>query len=263
MKLSLDDLTALAKTAIDAAKQAGYLIADHAGRDDLVVEKKESGESLAAQVVTEVDRKSQAMILKAIEQACQTYDLGLLAEESEDDLSRFEKDYFWCIDPIDGTLPFIESRSGYAVSIALVSKEGVPCIGVVYDPLEKILYHAIKGVGAFRDEEPWNVRQTSSDSYETIDRGGAVMNACWVLENAPACFYKKPKPQDGGGCLWDYAATACLFESLGAWVSDMCGNPLELNRKESLYMNHKGVLFASNKAIAKELVLGMKDIDNT
>lgn len=250
MTLNGDDLFLLGEIAIKAAKKAGGMIAEHAGYD-IVFEKKEIGESLAAQVVTKVDLMSQEIILKHIEPTCKKYDFGLLAEESEDDLSRLEKDYFWCIDPIDGTLPFIESREGYAVSIALVSHAGVPCIGVIYDPLKKILYHAIKGVGAFRNEKVWGWKSEEHEFYETIDRGGAVMNACWVLENTPACFYKNPKSQNGGGCLWDYAATACLFETLGAWVSDIYGKPLELNRKDSTYMNHKGVLYASSRGVAK------------
>lgn len=248
MTLHLDDFKKLCAVAIQAAKEAGAFIASRAG-SPIAYERKDKGESLAAQVVTEVDRISQEIILRTISPTCKEYDLGMLAEEGEDDLSRFEKDYFWCIDPMDGTLPFIESRVGYAVSIGLVSREGVPMIGVVYDPLEKVLYHAVKGFGVFRNEKVWSVDLESDRNYQEIDRGGAVMNACWVLENAPACFYKKPKTQVGGGCVWDYAATACLFETMGAWVSDMHGKPLNLNPKESLYMNQKGVMFATSDKI--------------
>lgn len=252
MKLTEDQLIELSRVAIEAAREAGRMIADHAGQE-IEYEKKESGASLASQVVTEVDRKSQAIVLKHLMPTCPQYDLGMLAEESEDDGSRFEKDYFWCVDPMDGTLPFIESRPGYAVSIGLVSRDGVPHIGVVYDPLEHTLYHAARGVGAFFNEEVWSLSSPPSESYDEIDRGGAVMNACWVLEHGAACFYKKPKKTNGGGCVWDYAATACLYETLGAWVSDIHGQPLDLNREEAPYMNHKGILFASNHAIAKEL----------
>lgn len=251
MLLNKDQLVSLSQVAIEAAKQAGRLIADYAGKD-VVVEKKTTEACLAGQVVTDVDRQSQDIILKALAPTCRQYDLGLLAEESKDDLSRLKKDFFWCVDPMDGTLPFIESRPGYAVSIGLVSREGVPYIGVIYDPLQHTLYHAIKGVGAFRNEKLWDWTLPSKDeAHETIDHGGAVMNACWVLEKRGACFYKSPKSQNGGGCLWDYAASACLFETMGAWVSDIHGQPLELNRQEAPYMNHKGVLYASNRQIAK------------
>lgn len=255
MKLMTEDLLNLSKIAIKAAQEAGRMISDYASQD-IKVEHKESGTSLESQVVTEVDLLSQKIILDHIVPTCKIYDLGMLAEESVDDGSRFEKDYFWCIDPLDGTLSFINSQPGYAVSIALVSREGRSLIGVVYDPFTQTLYYAVKGAGAFRNQKPWNWNPTFSEPYKTIDSGGAVMNVCWLLEdnNESSYYLKNPKPKDGGGCLWDYAATACLFEEIGAFVSDAKGNLIDLNRRDSTFMNLKGVLYASNKVIAKKIL---------
>ena len=50
----------------------------------------------------------------------------VLTEETEDDGGRLRADYFWCVDPLDGTLPFIEGRPGSAVSIALIARDGTP-----------------------------------------------------------------------------------------------------------------------------------------
>lgn len=76
------------------------------------------------------------------------------------------------------------------------------------------------------------------------------MNAIWVLERAPACYFKFPKPGNGGGCIWDFAATACIYNELGAVASDIYGNALDLNRSDSAFMNHRGVLFASSADLA-------------
>ncbi len=249
MKLGVNDLQALCQVAIKAAKQSGDMIQEHTGCD-LAINHKPSGSSRASQIVTEIDLMSQEMILKHIHPTCEAYDLGLLIEESNDDLSRFEKDYFWCIDPLDGTLSFVEQRPGYSVSIALVSRKGRPCLGVVYEPLTQTLYSAVKGLGIFRDETVWDWRPNFDGSYETIYCRGAVLNACWVLEHAPACFVKRPKVQEGGGCLWDYAATACLFEEAGAVVSDSHGNRLDLNSRDSVFMNQTGIFYASHQEIA-------------
>ncbi len=253
MILSAVDLQTLSDIAISSAIDAAEMISANVGAD-IIVDKKKSGKSKAAQVVTEIDHKSQDLILNKLIPTCLEYDLGLLTEESEDDHSRFKKDYFWCIDPLDGTLPFVEARPGYAVSIALVSKAGRPVIGIVYDPVESVLYSAIKDMGAKKNGKRWRLETTTKKTAELIDRGGAVMNACWVLENASAYYKKNPKIYNGGGCLWDYAATAVIFNELGAWVSDASGKPLDLNRKDSVYMNHSGVIFASNKEIAKKIV---------
>ncbi len=55
--------------------------------------------------------------------------------------------------------------------------------------------------------------------------------------------------EEGGGSLWDYAATACLFEEMGSFARDSFGEILDLNSRDSLFMNRKGVLFASHKEI--------------
>lgn len=287
MKLNADHLAELVQLAISAAREAGALIASYAHRT-VAVETKAGGSSRASQVVTEVDLLCQDMILKALNPTFESFDLGLLTEELEDDFSRFEKGYFWCIDPLDGTLPFVESTPGYAVSIALVSRDGTPVIGVVFDPVEQTLYHAVRGQGTFRNTQPWNLTSAANTFTLITDRsfvqqpdyaeqvtkvegiaaklgytdvktvlfGGSVMNACWVLEQAAGCYYKLPKPQNGGGSVWDFAATACIFREMGAVATDMSGAALELNRRGSTFMNHRGILFASDESIAAAIKIG-------
>ena len=166
---------------------------------------------------------------------CGLIDAYLLTEESPDDRKRLTKDFFWCIDPLDGTLPFIESTPGYSVAIALVSRTGIPYLGVVFDPVKQTLYHALKGQGIFRNDSRWSLHtpepsssqaltfitdrsftehsqyssvlteleaianQCNYDGLKIIQQGGAAMNACWVLEQEPACYFKFPKPEAGGG----------------------------------------------------------------
>jgi len=288
MQLSDNDLYLLSQCAISAALQAGQKIVDFK-REKLTVNTKQGGSSFASQVVTEVDHLSQAIILQNLMPSCEIYDLALLTEESPDDGIRLEKDYFWCIDPLDGTLPFIEAIPGYSVSIALVSREGIPYIGVIYDPVEKTLYHSIKGQGAFRNGEPWQLSAQSTtqaplvfisdrsfakhpqykevlnqlqsiakkrhySDMEIIQQGGAAMNACWVLEKSPACYFKFPSKHAGGGGLWDFSASACLFNEMNANVSDIYGQNLDLNRADSIFMNHRGVLYAPDESLAKLIV---------
>ena len=152
MKLTSADLIDLAQLAVTTAGRAADHIRSEIG-DRREIRCKEGGSSHASQVVTEVDLESQRLILEALRDSIATYDLGLLTEESQDDASRHACDYFWCIDPLDGTLPFIENVAGFSVSIALVSRAGVPVIGVITDPRTDTIYHAIPDGGAFRDGE--------------------------------------------------------------------------------------------------------------
>jgi len=277
----LADLRGLTECAMEAALAAGKVIQSYCGGEVEVFSKK-GGDTLASQVVTEVDRKAQDAILEVLRPSIDQYNLALLTEESEDDGSRFQQEYFWCIDPLDGTLAFSEGENGYAVSIGLVARDGSPQIGVVYDPVREVLWQAAKGQGLQRNGQDWKVTDSSNTLTFTYDRsfeahpqflslcdalcevgrkfglkdiqaiqfGGSVMNAMHSLENGPGCHLKLPKPEEGGGSLWDYAATACIFEEAGAWATDVFGQPLELNRKESTFMNHRGVLYASNSELA-------------
>ena len=276
------NLKELTKHAVQAALEAGELIRSYQDREVEVLHK-EGGDTYASQVVTEVDRKAQDAILQILGPSCEEFDLAVLTEENEDDGSRFEKECFWCIDPMDGTLPFIRKEPGYSVSIALVAKDGSPQIGVVYDPVYDVLWQATRGQGVRRNGELWTLDASSQELTFTYDRsfadrperdrvlqeledyahsvglgklvstqfGGAVINACHALENAPGCHFKVAKPQEGGGSLWDYAATACLFEEAGAEVSDVHGDPLDLNRPDSTFMNHRGAVYATDEELAQ------------
>jgi len=55
----------------------------------------------------------------------------------------------WVVDPLDGTKEFIKKNGEFTVNIALV-EHGVPVLGVVYIPEQKILYYASQSAGAWR-----------------------------------------------------------------------------------------------------------------
>lgn len=288
MKLEREHLAALTKVAISAARKAGNVVAKYATHD-IDVEHKDGGSSKASQVVTKVDHMSEEIILQELLPTCALYDLGLLTEEDVDDGSRLEKDYFWCIDPLDGTLPFIEKIDGYAVAIALVSKSGTPQIGIVYDPVSQNLYHASVDSGVFKNEQPWIpidpstqnmpltfvtdrsfmqhplidhvmdelnniVHEAGYTELRMINHGGSVMHAILALENTPSVYFKFPKKSVGGGSLWDYAATTCIYKEAKAIAGNIYGGLLDLNRQDSTFLNHEGILFSSSKTLQKKII---------
>lgn len=270
------DLLHLSHIAIKAALSAGKVIQQYLN-EDVPVEKKKGGASYASQVVTVVDRACETAILSHLLPTCEEFGLALLSEETEDDGSRFEADFFWCIDPMDGTLPFIKQQAGFSVSIALLQQDGTPYIGVVLDPSTNTLYHGIKGKGAYKNGRPWKIKHTNDHLTYVTDQklkdtpraaeiesllqekvaqlrlqgiqemagAGSVLNAIRVLEQGPACMLKFPKKENGGGSIWDFAATACLYQELGLPATNFQGGKLDLNRKESTFMNHKGIFYAN------------------
>ncbi len=285
------NLKELVDIAVLAAKEAANYIRNYKKENLEILHKPEysnknqpsAGTSLASQVVTDVDIECEKIILDILAPTFEKYQLGLLSEEKEDYKDRLTKDFFWCIDPLDGTLPFSQGFDGYSVSIALVAKDATPLIGVICNPVTGDIYSAAQGLGVLKNNEKFdNSNSDQSDVFtlivdrsfsrhekykdiinsinkrvieegysalKMIKQGGAVMNAIWVLENQPACYFKLPKKEIGGGSIWDFAATACIFREYGASATNFCGLGLDLNRKDSTFMNHEGVIYASQKKI--------------
>lgn len=282
MILQEKELRALCQTATTAALVAGEYIQSQFDKlyDNTY---KEGGNSLASQIVTAVDIKAQEIILALLYDTTLSYDLGLLTEEAADDRSRVEKPYFWCIDPMDGTLPFTERRTGYAVSIALITNSGDPVIGVVYVPDLAQCYTSIKGAGVWLNDKPIVLEQAAVDDtiHVYMDKSlqseeyfqlmtnqlgkwathhqaqiqyhsgfGAVRNALGVMTSGMGCYFKFPKKRKGGGSIWDYAATRLFFEELGLYVSDAQGKKLHLNNTGTTFMHEVGVLYTTHAALA-------------
>ena len=274
--LTITQLQNLCDVAREAAVSAGRYIQSQFDQE-YKKGHKAGGDSLASQVVTAVDIKAQEIILEGLNKSIETYDLGLLTEESADDHSRAEKAYFWCIDPMDGTLPFTEHRSGYAVSIALITQSGDPVVGVAYIPDLEACYTAVKGSGVYLNDQPF-VREKPADptihfymdqsflaetyidtikqQFETrytrvryhSDFGG-VRNAIGVMSSARGCYFKLPRERKGCGSIWDYAATRLFMEELGLCVSTFGGDTLHLNRPSTTFMNETGILYATDEEL--------------
>ena len=270
------DLNHLANIAIEAALSAGKIIQKYMN-ENIMVEEKEVGSNYASQVVTKVDRECENIILSYLLPTCKTFDIGLLTEETEDDGSRFKKEFFWCVDPLDGTLAFINKQRGFSVAITLIKRDGTPVIGVIFNPSTETLYHAIKGNGTFKNKKSWNIKNSNDyltyvtdkrlkdtpnfaeiqnilnkhkaalglKNIKEISGAGAVMNAILVLENGPACFLKLPRKDLGGGSIWDFSATACIYQELGLPATNFKGETLDLNKKDSTFMNHQGVYYSN------------------
>jgi len=96
--------------------------------------------------VTDADQEASRFIVEPLRQRFPLD--GILCEEERDDPHRLDKSRVWIVDPMDGTSEFVAGRTEFAVMIGL-ALEGRPVLGVVYLPVEKKLYFAESGRGAF------------------------------------------------------------------------------------------------------------------
>ena len=106
--------------------------------------------------MTIADRKANEIIVTALNQLSVNsflqQNIPILSEEGRnvpyDERKNWE--YFWLIDPLDGTKEFVKKNGEFTINIALIYKDA-PILGVVYSPVLNVCYWAKKGEGAFKD----------------------------------------------------------------------------------------------------------------
>ena len=104
MELTSDHLSKLESIGIKAAVRAGEMVQSKAKKNHEIFHKK-GGNSLASKVVTAIDLESQRLILETLNDTFKSFELGLLTEESPDDSSRHQHDYFGVLILLMGPLP--------------------------------------------------------------------------------------------------------------------------------------------------------------
>lgn len=291
MTLTLDNkaLTDCLYAAQAAALRAGNQIMTFYGGTFEQMNKGYGNDK--SDLVTQADKEAQ----KVIENILLDYhpQIGFLAEENGHDQNqdRFEKPYFWSVDPIDGTHAFVQQQNGFAVSIALVKQDGTPVLGVCYFPATGKLFYGVQNRGTWINETPVILSKLQGDikilisEAETLPRDrnaffhhlcdslslinginktkpemvtAPVQKGCMLLaEGSPILYYGVPRGELGVS-LWDLSAIAALVLAAGGYVSDIFGNPLALNRKASTFIHHKGFVFASSKKMGETTVSAFK-----
>ncbi len=142
------------RVAVQAAREAGELIREHAGRMGAMDVRAKGVNDL----VTDVDEAVQALIIRTLQK---TFPQALfLAEEGDQHSLREDRRLQWIIDPIDGTTNFMHGVPPYAVSIAL-RDGGELAVGVVLDAASGELFTAVRGGGLHVNGEVRRVSDTA------------------------------------------------------------------------------------------------------
>ena len=145
------ELQSILDIATETALCAGVVLRDYFGKlEDSVEEKGRPGD-----LVTVADKAAEAVILESLGRHFP--DHAILAEESGK-LGKQDSKYLWAIDPLDGTTNYAHQYPAFAVSIGLLV-DGVPKLGVIYDPLHDELFRGAQDLGATRNRKPIKVSQ--------------------------------------------------------------------------------------------------------
>jgi myo-inositol-1(or 4)-monophosphatase len=162
-----------------AAREAGKVIlASYAS-----LKASDVSEKAEYDLVTTVDLESQEAIVSRIRSAFPG-DLIIAEESMGFDINRGvdkESPRRWYIDPLDGTTNYIHAFPIFAVSMAL-EEAGTLVLGLTYDPLREEFFHAVRGRGAFLNDQPIRVSRVS-DRRRTLLGTGFPFRARMFLDD--------------------------------------------------------------------------------
>ncbi|WP_198154162.1 inositol monophosphatase family protein [Catenuloplanes japonicus] len=188
--------------------------------------------------VTRADEEINALVRAAVS------DRGEVMLGEEYDVHRAATSgRVWVCDLVDGTWLLAAGMPGPVFSLALVD-DGVPVVGVVYDPWTDRLIHATAGGGAFINDRPTAVNtvdrfagaclalpgsrasafdvgrlfvQAVDAGADVVTSGSAVHDAAMVpLGFAAAAVYPYTS-------VWDMAAIAVIVVEAGGQITDLHG----------------------------------------
>lgn len=200
------------KVAIGAAMESGLFIRKAVGKVHKISYKGRIN------IVTDVDRSSEAMIIKRIQAAFP--DHSILSEESKP--REKHSLYRWVIDPLDGTTNFAHGFHFFCVSIAL-ERAGSVILGVVYDPMNDELFVAEKGRGAYLNGRRIHVTKTRILRHSMLATGftyhiKAARNR--NIKNFSRFLIKAQAVRRAGSAALDMCYVACgRFD--GFWEMDL------------------------------------------
>lgn len=248
-KLSGKSINHLASTAVKAALASAEVLMRYFNKSLDVREKQGAG------LVTQADTRAEAAALKVLRKAFPSF--GVLAEESGQSDGTEGR---WIIDPLDGTTNFVHGFPMFCVSIA-AEAEGELQVGVIYHPVLKDLYVAIRGKGALLNGKRIRVSKTSSlsdsllttgftyrkdewlkqemDAFENLSKvaravrrpGSAALDLAYVARGVFDGFWERRLSP------WDVAAGALLVQEAGGKVTDFADSRFQVDKGEILASN--------------------------
>ncbi len=255
---------------INISRVAGKKILETHEEKDIEFELKDDNSPL-----TLADKKSHDLIVDNLKELYPS--MPILSEEEKETPYKTRRgwDYYWLIDPLDGTKEFVKKIPEFTVNIALIYQKQ-PIMGVIYTPLKDDFYYAVKGSGAYKidsrntrslleitGETPGNKITVVASRFhrtkeleEYIDKLksqfkeveltsiGSSLKFCLVAEGKADVY-----PRLGLTMEWDTAAGQIIVEEAGGRVIDQSTNePMRYNKK-SLLNNYFIVYGISNRVL--------------
>jgi myo-inositol-1(or 4)-monophosphatase len=199
--------------------------------------------------VTTADNAADTRLKEILMVARPNY--GWLSEETVDSPERLTKDRVWIVDPLDGTKEFIEGVPHFVVSVSLV-ENGIPIVGVLYNPVTAETFTAAKGEGAeLNGEEIQCATKDNVGNMVILNSRSETRRGLWApydgtfgeLRAIGSVAYKLGLTAAGQADIfaslrpkneWDICAGNCIINEAGGKLIDLKGNRVVFNREKTL-----------------------------
>lgn len=241
------------KILVECVLSAGDILKNNFGKTQKIYSKTSE-----IDLITEIDKKSEDMIIKTINKNFPEH--NIVSEESE--MQNRNSEYTWFIDPLDGTTNYAHNFPIFCVAMA-VAKENEIILSVIYIPVFNELFFAEKDKGAYLNKKrihtskinkliksllatgfPYDIRKTKQNNFENFKNfskrcqgvrrpGSASIDLAFVSCGRLDGFWEvKLKP-------WDIAPGTLLVREAGGKVSNFQGGKINILSGKILASNGK------------------------
>ena len=160
MRLNSPQINLITKACMKASR---YLIRDFGEIENLQVSTKGPGD-----FVTSADKRTEKILIDELQKAHPDY--GIVTEEAGL-INKSNINNRWIIDPIDGTMNFLNGIPQFAISIGY-EEDGEIKSGVIFNPIMNEMFCAEKGNGAFMNNSRMRVSNKKKIKDALLVTGG-------------------------------------------------------------------------------------------
>jgi len=231
--------------ACELAREAGNIIMRHYAGDRAARKKDD------ASPVTDADVEANAYIVDGLRKLAP--EIPVVAEESAILPAVSQAEWFWLVDPLDGTRSFVRGKGEFTVNIGLIHQRR-PVLGVIFIPAQEAMYYGSIDEGAFREApgtglQPIIARTVPDKNLAVVksqSHGSPLTEAylekfsvgsqlaassslkfCLVAEGKADLY-----PRFGKTMEWDTAAGHAILRAAGGEVETSEGEPLLYGKQD-------------------------------